>query len=175
MPLTPSAPRHSVVPTPLGSYTIAAEGDRITGIWREGQAHFPTPERLGTEMRPHENATEPSDRFLARAATQLHAYMTGERETFDLPLAPRGTPFQLSVWERLRSIPRGATTTYGAIARDLEAPRGAQAVGRAVGSNPISIAIPCHRVVSSTGALTGYAGGIETKRALLALEGVTLG
>lgn len=158
--------RHLVVPTRLGEYVIAAEGDAITGIWRRGQAHYPRADRLGPIAQ--------DDALLARAAAQLTAYLDGARDGFDLPLAPQGTAFQRRVWERLREIPRGATTTYGAIARDLSAPRAAQAVGRAVGANPISIAIPCHRVVSSTGAITGYAGGLDTKRALLALEGVSL-
>lgn len=162
----PTAARHRLVATPLGTYAIAAGAEAITGIWREDQAYFPRPERLGAVVR--------DDALLDRAADQLLAYLAGERDGFDLPLAPRGTPFQQRVWERLRRIPRGTTTTYGHIARDLGAPRGAQAVGRAVGTNPISIAIPCHRVVSSTGLLTGYAGGVATKRALLALEGAAI-
>lgn len=165
--MTPAAtPSHREVETALGTYVIAAEADAITGIWRRGQSYFPRPDRLGEPVE--------ADALLDEAAAQLIAYIAGERETFDLPLAPRGTPFQRRVWDLLQQIPRGSTTTYGQIARSLEAPRAAQAVGRAVGTNPISIAIPCHRVVSSTGRLTGYAGGVDTKRALLALEGATL-
>lgn len=158
------SPRHRRLPTSLGTYVLAAEGDAVTGLWREEQSHFPSPERLG-EPAP---ATDP---VLDTAAEQLLAYLAGEREDFDLPLAPRGTPFQQSVWARLRTIPRGTTTTYGRIAQDLERPRAAQAVGAAVGSNPISIVVPCHRVLGTSGSLTGYAGGIETKQALLVLEG----
>lgn len=164
--MTGTPARHHIVTTPLGEYVIAAEDASVTGIWRRGQAHFPRPERLGPAVG--------GDRLLDDACAQLLAYLAGERTDFDLLLAPRGTDFQRRVWAQLAEIPRGATTTYGAIARALDAPRASQAVGRAVGSNPISIAIPCHRVLSSTGAITGYAGGLETKRALLALEGVEL-
>ena len=157
--------RHRVIATPLGRYILAADGEAITGIWREGQQHFPSAARLG------ESAAD-DDAVLARAGEQLLAYLRGEREHFDLPIAPVGTSFQQRVWERLRQIPRGETTTYGHIARDLGAPRAAQAVGAAVGANPISIVVPCHRVLGASGAITGYAGGLETKRALLALEGV---
>ncbi|GAA1484398.1 methylated-DNA--[protein]-cysteine S-methyltransferase [Brachybacterium fresconis] len=159
-----SRPRHRRLPTPLGTYVIAAEGDAVTGLWREEQSHFPAPDRLG-------EPTPAADPLLDAAAEQLLAYLAGEREDFDLPLAPRGTAFQHAVWARLRTIPRGTTTTYGRIAQDLERPRAAQAVGAAVGSNPISIVVPCHRVLGTSGSLTGYAGGIETKQALLALEG----
>lgn len=164
--MTDAAPRHRTTRTPLGEYTIAAEGAAITGIWRRDQAHYPRPDLLGTAAA--DNA------LLDEAAAQLLAYIAGEREEFDLPLSPRGTDFQHRVWSLLAEIPRGSTTTYGQIARALDAPRASQAVGGAVGSNPISIAIPCHRVLSSAGAITGYAGGVETKRALLTLEGVEL-
>ena len=157
-------PRHRRLPTPLGTYVLAAEGGAVTGLWREEQTHFPTPARLGEPAA----ATDP---LLEAAGDQLLAYLAGEREDFDLPLAPRGTAFQHAVWARLRTIPRGTTTTYGRIAQDLERPRAAQAVGAAVGSNPLSIVVPCHRVLGTSGAMTGYAGGIETKQALLALEG----
>ncbi|NLT29954.1 MAG: methylated-DNA--[protein]-cysteine S-methyltransferase [Propionibacterium sp.] len=158
----PSAPCHLVVDTDLGEYLIAAEGESITGVWRRDQAYFPKVDRLG------EQGTE---EVLLRAADQLREYLAGTRTEFDLPLAPRGTDFQQRVWDALRRIPRGETTSYGALAAQLGSPRGAQAVGRAVGTNPISIVIPCHRVVSSTGGLTGYAGGVDTKLALLRLEG----
>lgn len=163
----PGRPRHRVLATPLGEYLIAAEGQAITGVWRRDQAYFPAAARLGVAA--------PDDPLLKRAAEQLTAYLSGERAEFDLPLAPRGTDFQHRVWTALRAIPRGRTTTYGALARELGSPRGAQAVGRAVGTNPISIVIPCHRVLSSTGTLTGYAGGVDTKQALLRLEGVEVG
>lgn len=160
----PPGPRHRRLPTALGTYVLAAEDGALTGLWREEQSHFPLPARLG-EPAP---ARDP---LLDTAEAQLLAYLDGEREDFDLPLAPHGTAFQQAVWARLREIPRGATTTYGRIAQDLGRPRAAQAVGAAVGSNPLSIMIPCHRVLATSGALTGYAGGLETKQALLVLEG----
>lgn len=106
---------------------------------------------------------------------QLTDYFAGKRRCFDLPLALHGTEFQLSVWALLRTIPAGETTTYGALARKLGEQRGgripsAQAVGGAVGHNPVSIVVPCHRVVGANGSLTGYAGGLERKAALLTLE-----
>ncbi|MGJ3510111.1 methylated-DNA--[protein]-cysteine S-methyltransferase [Enemella sp. A6] len=160
--MTSTAPRHLVIDTELGEYVIAADGEAITGVWRRDQAYFPKAERLG----------EPADdALLQRAAAQLREYLAGTREEFDLPIAPRGTPFQHRVWDALLRIPRGHTTTYGALAAELGSPLGAQAVGRAVGTNPISIIVPCHRVVSATGELTGYAGGTDTKAALLRLEG----
>lgn len=162
-----SLPHHRRVPTTLGTYVIAAQDGALTGVWRQEQSHFPDPERLG--------ATAPiEDPLLCAAEEQLLAYLAGDREDFDLPLAPRGTDFQRAVWNRLREIPRGATTTYGQIARDLGRPRAAQAIGAAVGSNPLSIVVPCHRVLGASGMLTGYAGGIETKQALLVLEGALL-
>lgn len=157
--------RHRRLTTDLGVYLIAAEGSALTGVWREGQKHFPRPERLGRE-------TPGPDDLLDAASEQLLAYLRGERTDWDLPLAPEGTAFQHAVWEQLQRIPRGATTTYGAIARTLGRPGAAQAVGRAVGSNPLSIVVPCHRVLSTQGTLTGYAGGVGTKRELLRLEGV---
>ncbi|ATG55439.1 cysteine methyltransferase [Brachybacterium ginsengisoli] len=164
---TGSGPRHRRVATPLGVYLIAAEGDALVGVWRLDQSHFPRPERLGS-------AVTGTDPLLDAAERQLLDYLDGAREGFDLPLDARGTDFQREVWAQLRTIPRGSTTTYGEIARALDRPRAAQAVGAAVGSNPLSIVVPCHRVLGSAGAMTGYAGGIETKQALLLLEGATL-
>lgn len=158
---------HRLVGTRLGTYLLAADADGLVGVWRQDQKHFPSAARLGA-------AAEGSHPLLDEAEDQLLAYLAGDREDFDLPLTPEGTPFQRAVWDHLRTIPRGATTTYGQIARTLDRPRAAQAVGAAVGSNPLSIVIPCHRVVGSTGALTGYAGGMETKQALLLLEGALL-
>ncbi|WP_193104775.1 methylated-DNA--[protein]-cysteine S-methyltransferase [Brachybacterium sp. FME24] len=163
----PPLPHHRRVLTSLGTYLIAAQDGALTGVWRQEQSRFPGTERLG--------ATAPlEDPLLCAAQEQLLAYLSGDRDDFDLPLAPRGTDFQRAVWNRLREIPRGATTTYGQIARDLDRPRAAQAIGAAVGSNPLSIVVPCHRVLGARGELTGYAGGIETKQALLVLEGALL-
>ena len=103
--------------------------------------------------------------------SQLREYFAGTRRTFDLPLDPRGTPFERRVWARLREIPYGATTSYGAIALEFGLLNAARAVGRANGSNPIPIVIPCHRVIGADGTLTGFGGGLPLKRALLELEG----
>ena len=111
---------------------------------------------------------------IAATVAQLSAYFDGTLRTFDLPLAPSGSPFQRDVWEALRAIPFGETTTYGAIARVIGRPDAVRAVGAANGANPIPIVIPCHRVVGSDGSLTGYGGGLDIKRALLALEGVVV-
>ncbi|MFN8622492.1 MAG: methylated-DNA--[protein]-cysteine S-methyltransferase [Chloroflexota bacterium] len=108
----------------------------------------------------------------AEATRQLDEYFAGARRTFDLPLDPHGTPFQQEVWLQLRTIPMGTTTTYGDIAARVGRPHASRAVGAAIGRNPIAIVVPCHRVVGASGALTGFAGGVERKAALLRLEGV---
>ena len=158
---------HRLVTTRLGTYVLAAGDDGLVGVWRQDQKHFPAPARLGGPDRGDHPVLE-------QAEDQLQQYLAGEREDFGLPLAPAGTDFQRAVWDHLLTVPRGTTTTYGAIAHALGRPRAAQAVGAAVGSNPLSIVIPCHRVLGSTGSMTGYAGGIETKQALLRLEGALL-
>lgn len=158
---------HRRTTTPLGTYVLAADQRGLVGVWRLEQKRFPTALRMGTAITgPHP--------VLDEAERQLREYLAGTRVDFALPLAPDGTAFQQAVWQQLTAIPRGRTTTYGQIARALGRPRAAQAVGAAVGSNPLSIVVPCHRVMGSSGALTGYAGGIETKQALLALEGALL-
>lgn len=106
------------------------------------------------------------------AIRQLGAYFAGELTGFDLELAPQGTPFQLSVWRALRQIPYGQTMSYGELARVIDRPKASRAVGAANGSNPLPIVVPCHRVIGSTGKLTGFGGGLDTKAALLALEGI---
>jgi methylated-DNA-[protein]-cysteine S-methyltransferase len=111
-----------------------------------------------------------ADPVLAEAARQLDAYFAGDLREFSLPLRPSGTPFQLSVWEALREIPYGETATYGDLARSVGRPTAARAVGRANGQNPLPIVVPCHRVIGTDGTLTGYAGGLSFKQALLALE-----
>ncbi|MEM8599042.1 MAG: methylated-DNA--[protein]-cysteine S-methyltransferase [Bacteroidota bacterium] len=107
----------------------------------------------------------------AEAVAEVAAYFAGTRRTFDLPLAPTGTPFQQRVWAALRALPYGATTSYGALAAHLGQPGAAQAVGRANAANPIPVVVPCHRVVGADGSLTGFLGGLDRKRALLRLEG----
>ena len=112
--------------------------------------------------------------LLDAAEAQLREYFAGTRRTFDLPLAPRGTAFQQRVWAALRAIPYGETRTYGELAAAIGSPSASRAVGMANHHNPIPIVIPCHRVIGANGTLTGYAGGLEIKRKLLALEGITI-
>ncbi len=153
--------------TPLGPMIALAEGDSLCGLWFVGQRYEPE----GTD-RWLPDAENPLFRSLGE---QLNRYFKEGLATFDLPLAPRGTAFQRSVWELLRLIPLGETTTYGRLALRLSQLRDGhatspRAVGTAVGHNPLSIVIPCHRVIGADGALTGYAGGLERKAFLLALE-----
>ena len=144
--------------TPLGPMALGEEEGAVVRLYLPGQ---PTP-RLMSRETP----------LLGRGRRELLEYLSGERRDFDLPLSPRGTPFQLRVWRALRDIPWGQTRTYRDIALAVDCPRGFRAVGMANHHNPIPILIPCHRVVGSGGALTGYAGGLELKRALLKLEGL---
>ena len=145
-----------LVESPLGPLLLAAEDGALTLLWMS-----PLPER-------EQGAVDPRNRtVLAAAGEQLDAYFTGELTTFDLPLAPRGTPFQQCVWAALVEIPFGETVSYGSLATRLGRPGAARAVGLANGSNPISIIIPCHRVIGSDGRLTGYGGGIDRKAWLL--------
>lgn len=156
--------RHAVLPSTLGPLTALAEGDALVGLYFPGHTY---PFASGSEG-PEVTAVE--DPVLAAVATQIGEYLDGERTDFDVPVRTAGGDFSERVWARLREIPYGTTTTYGEIARELGGPGLAQQVGQAVGHNPISIIVPCHRVVGADGCLTGYAGGLERKRALLALE-----
>ncbi|AXE31027.1 methylated-DNA--[protein]-cysteine S-methyltransferase [Chromobacterium phragmitis] len=124
----------------------------------------PTPEQLAAHACPRDDAA------LAEVARQLAEYQAGERQAFDLPLAPQGTPFQQQVWAALCEIPYGHTVSYGELARALGNPDGARAVGRANATNPIALIVPCHRVLGTDGSLTGYAGGLPLKAALLRFE-----
>jgi methylated-DNA-[protein]-cysteine S-methyltransferase len=142
------------VPAPFGKLLVAKEGDAVVEI------HF----------RPGNVDGVRDDDAIADVAAQLGEYFRGERRAFDLPLAPRGTEFQLACWRALQRIPYGETRSYSQIAREIGRPAAVRAVGAANGANPIPIVIPCHRVVGSNGSLTGFGGGIETKRWLLALE-----
>jgi len=125
---------------------------------------------FGNTVKPPVYAVERTP-LLDLAAAQILEYIAGARKAFDLPLRPKGTPFERSCWEALQSIPYGQTRTYGQIARHIGNPKACRAVGRAIGRNPLSIIVPCHRVIGQNGSLTGYAGGIEMKKALLGLEG----
>lgn len=147
--------------TPLGRVCLARTARGLAGLWFEGQKHHP-----GELACPHRD----DDPLLAETARQLGQYFAGERSAFDLPLDLRGTPFQQSVWQALLRIPAGSTRSYGEIAMAVGAPAAARAVGAAVGRNPASLLVPCHRVLGRDGSLTGYAGGVQRKRALLALE-----
>jgi methylated-DNA-[protein]-cysteine S-methyltransferase len=157
LPLTAQA----IVESPLGPILLARTAQGLAGAWFEGQKDHP-----GTLDAPQ----RPDDPLLARTAAQLARYFEGDAAAFELPLDLHGTEFQRAVWAALREIPRGATTSYGAIAQRIGAPRAVRAVGAAVGRNPVSVIVPCHRVLGRDGALTGYAGGLTRKRALLALE-----
>lgn len=166
--LAPAGPHthHVVVDSPIEELTLLTDGSALTGVYMAVHRHT---DRTGWGTRVGlDEAGTPA--VLSEAATQLSAYFTGGLTEFDLPLAPLGTDFQRRVWGQLLQIPYGETTSYGEIAERLESPGASRAVGLANGRNPISIVVPCHRVVGSTGQLTGYGGGIERKRALLALE-----
>ena len=159
--------------SPVGHVTLASEGENLVGLWLEGQKYF------GGTLP--EKAFHPMETPVLHAAKDwLDRYFSGENpDPKELPLHPMGSAFRQAVWHILLEIPYGAVTTYGAIAQRMAEKLGkpgmsAQAVGGAVGHNPISIIIPCHRVVGADGSLTGYAGGIETKIALLRHEGVDL-
>jgi len=155
----------TVIDTPLGKMRAAARDEALTGLWFVGQKYFPQ----GTEAW----FKKPDSPLFVLLNDWLKAYFSGEKPTVKIPLAPHGTEFQQAVWKLLLEIPYGKTTTYGAIAAQLSSTgkrAAAQAVGGAVGHNPISLLIPCHRVLGADGSLTGYAGGLEKKRALLELE-----
>lgn len=148
---------------PLGPMIVAATARGVAGIWFEGQKHMPD-----TSSWPE----QPGHPVLAQAIGQLQQYFGGTRASFDLPLDLQGgTAFQQSVWEALLAIPRGGTTSYGLLGQRIGRPAAMRAVGAAVGRNPLSVVVPCHRVVGANGSLTGYAGGLERKTALLQLEG----
>lgn len=156
--------------SPLGPLMLSSDGAAITGLWLEGQKYF------ASTLEPHASQA-PDLPVFHSAAAWLAAYFAKEPLPAMPPLAPAGSPFRQAVWGLLREIPYGTTATYGSLAQALQS-RGIaaapQAVGGAVGHNPISILIPCHRVVGADGSLTGYAGGVEKKHFLLALEGADL-
>ena len=167
-------PNHCLVqlrcPTPLCPVRLAATDAGLAGLWFEDQRH--RPEGLdGPKAWP----VNESHRLLREAAAQLQSYFAGQRQHFDLPLDLRaGTAFQQAVWGALRAIAPGQTQTYGGICRAIGKPQAARAVGAAIGRNPLGIIVPCHRVLGQGGSLTGYAGGLARKSALLQLEGVRL-
>jgi methylated-DNA-[protein]-cysteine S-methyltransferase len=152
----------TTIATPIGNLLLARTAKGLAGAWFDGQKDHP-----GTLAAP-DRADDP---VLADAARQLADYFSGRRQQFDLPLDLHGTPFQRGVWQALLRIETGQTQSYGDIARALGSHKAVRAVGSAVGKNPLSVIVPCHRVMGSDGSLTGYAGGLDRKRALLSLEG----
>ena len=173
------------IPAPFGTVFVAtnegadeaagAVSGGLCGLWFTGQRYFPAGAGSWTDTPDHP--------LFVRVRAWLGAYFRGERPPVDVPLTPLGTPFRQAVWQLLREIPYGQTVTYGALAGALSGavsaasnsrgkPVSARAVGGAVGHNPVSLMIPCHRVIGASGSLTGYAGGLERKAALLRLEGV---
>lgn len=160
--------RHTTFATPVGELTatVLVEDDRavaLTGLYFENHTYPPGSEALGA-------ALDAGDPLVVSLCEELDEYFASARTTFDIPLRTTGDPFSERVWALLREIPHGQTTTYGALAERLGVPGQAQRVGQCVGHNPISILVPCHRVVGANGSLTGFAGGIERKRFLLELE-----
>jgi methylated-DNA-[protein]-cysteine S-methyltransferase len=151
---------HAVVDSPLGPLTLRAEDGVLSGLFMAEHRHGPPPTTFG----------ERDDSALPAAREQLEAYFSGELTAFDVPVALHGTAFQQRVWAALQDIPFGTTTTYGELAASIGAPTASRAVGLANGRNPVSIVVPCHRVVGANGSLTGYGGGMARKRALLDLE-----
>jgi len=162
----------TTVDSPCGPLICVVDDDgavvRIEfGHGRESQKMTDKTPAPGIEVREDADHT-------AEVRRQLEEYFAGRRQEFDLPLAPRGTPFELSVWEELRRIPFGETRSYADVARALGKPAATRAVGRANGANPIPIVVPCHRVIGSNGSLTGFGGGLAAKARLLELEGRSL-
>ena len=150
--------------SPLGPMILAASADGLAGVWFDQQRHLPD-----TTMLPE----EPANALMDRAARQLDEYFAGHRQRFDVALdLSAGTEFQQAVWQALLGIEPGQATSYGALATAMGKPRAVRALGAAVGRNPVSIIVPCHRVLGLDGSLTGYAGGLDRKRHLLQLEGV---
>lgn len=156
--------RYAHLPSPLGPLTLVAEGEALAAVYFPEHRAAPAIEDLGSRVELD------SDPLFSAVSGELHRYFEGELTVFSIPLATQGDAFQEKVWALLREIPYGEKTTYGAIARELGNPGLAQRVGQAVGRNPLSIIVPCHRVVAADGQLTGFAGGLERKRHLLELE-----
>src|SRR5262249_19067902 len=151
---------HTVTDSPVGPLTVVATDGVLSGLYMDEQRHRPMEELFGPR----------DDTQSANVIKQLEAYFTGDLKDFEVPITLEGTEFQRRVWTELQRIPYGETTTYGELAERLGQPTAARAVGQANGKNPISIIVPCHRVIGSTGSLTGYGGGLPRKRYLLDFE-----
>lgn len=156
----------TVIDSPVGPLRLVARSDALHALYMQSQRHAP----LDTDAWQRDD----SHPLLRETAAQLDAYFEGRLRTFELPLAPTGTEFQLQVWQGLREIPYNVTISYGELARRVGNPKAVRAVGLANGRNPISIIVPCHRVVGANGSLTGYGGGLDRKRFLLDLEAGTV-
>jgi methylated-DNA-[protein]-cysteine S-methyltransferase len=151
---------HTIIDSPLGELTLVSDDGALTGVYYPHHWYLPDPATFGVRTESGFEDVE----------EQLGEYFAGQRTAFELPTSTAGDAFQERVWELIARIPYGGTTTYGELARELGDPAIARAVGGAVGRNPLSIVVPCHRVVGKDGKLTGYAGGLERKRLLLELE-----
>ncbi len=178
--------RHAFVDTTIGELLLVAGDDALTGLYFPDHRYPPAESEIGERVVESadrviataagqvreigERVVESADRVIATAAGQVREYLAGTRQRFDLSVVTHGDAFSQRVWALLREIPFGRTTTYGTLADELGNRRLAQRVGQAVGHNPVSIVIPCHRVVGADGSLTGFAGGLDRKRALLELE-----
>jgi methylated-DNA-[protein]-cysteine S-methyltransferase len=158
--------RYTAFESPLGQILLVSDGSHLTGAYFSGQKYEPLP---GPNWRP-----EPELGIFRDVSLQLREYFARGRRRFDIPLRLQGTPFQMEVWNALLEIPLGSTVSYGELAGRIRRRDAVRAVGAAVGRNPVSVIVPCHRVIGSGGALTGYAGGLDRKRALLELEQAVL-
>jgi methylated-DNA-[protein]-cysteine S-methyltransferase len=150
------------IDSPLGALLLTSDERSLTGLYLQNQTYFP---QQTEDWQASEQITP-----LIQTQAQLAEYFAHQRQQFDLPLAPQGTAFQKQVWQVLRQIPFGETLSYGALAKKIGKPDASRAVGAANGQNPISIIVPCHRVIASNGKLTGYAGGLDRKQWLLQHE-----
>jgi methylated-DNA-[protein]-cysteine S-methyltransferase len=160
---TATGTAHTVLATGLGELTVVKAGTALTGLYF--RRHWPRPDRTAFGPRVGDGFED--------VARQLREYFAGDRTVFELPVEVTGSDFDRRVWELIAAVPYGQTTTYGELARSLAAGTDPRDVGAAVGRNPVSIVIPCHRVIGSTGRLTGYAGGLDRKRTLLEIERAT--
>lgn len=163
-PTTATVRRHAVVESPIGPLALVEEAGALVALSVEGARQGPVPTSFGAR----------DDSLLPHVREQLGEYFAGRLQEFDADVVLHGTPFQVRVWNALALIPYGTTGTYGQVARAIGAPRAAQAVGAANGRNPVSLLVPCHRIIGAGGRLTGYAGGMERKEYLLRLEGALL-
>ncbi|HEX9625379.1 MAG TPA: methylated-DNA--[protein]-cysteine S-methyltransferase [Acidiferrobacterales bacterium] len=156
---------HHTLASPIGDLLLVGDEDALHGVYFQAG---PRPTKPRKEWQP-------SEKPFREVTRQLKAYFTGKLTTFDLPLAPAGTEFQLKVWKTLQTIPYGKTWSYGELARKIRRPAASRAVGAANGQNPIPVIVPCHRVIGADDSLTGFGGGLPIKQKLLALEGALPG